>query len=313
MNNMRQANLSGVDLNLLVAFDAMLRTRSVTAAAREIGLSQPAMSRALGRIRDLFDDALFIRSRHAMVPTPRALELASRVATSLEAIRRTLEPPADFDPRTARRRFVIGAVDTTQTVIMPRLLEHMGHVSPHIEVSTAPIRSTEETLEQLASGERDIAVGRFESPPDGIRAVPLYRDRIVCLVRRDHPRIRARLTMKRYLAEAHIAAESASPVERPFTIESILAAQGLSRRVACTVQNLAMAPLIVARTDLIATAPEVTIRPFAEGLGLRIFDPPFSASSFELQLTWHERNDRDGGHRWLRESMLTLFSDQRDG
>jgi len=304
---MHRTHLSGVDLNLLITLDALLRERSVTRAATEVGLSQPAMSRSLSRLRALFQDPLLVRAGHAMVPTPRALELAEPLGASLEAIRRTLEPPGQFNPSTAERSFLISAVDTTQAVVLPPLLDHMSRDAPGVEVTTAPLRTAPETFAQLASGERDLAVGRFESPPDGIRTARLYRDAIVCLVRKDHPRVRSRLTMKRYLAESHLAAQSFVPVERPFTIESLLAEQGLARRVVCTVENLAIAPLVVARTDLICTAPGQTIAPFSEGLGVRALAPPFDAPGFELQIAWHERNDGDGGHQWLRDTLGELF------
>jgi len=304
---MRPTHLSGVDLNLLVALDALLRERSVTRAAAEIGLSQPAMSRVLARLRDLFDDPILVRTGHSMVPTPRALEIAAPLGSSLEAIRRTLEPPGEFDPRNARREFILSAVDTTQAYVLPRLLEHLGEDAPGVEVTTGPLRSTGEAFAKLASGDCDLGIGRFESTPDGIRSEVLYHDEIVCLVRKGHPRVRGKLNMKRYLAESHLAAESVSLVERPFTIESLLAEQGLARRVACTVENLAMAPFVVARTDLICSAPGRTISPFADGLGLRILAPPFEAPGFDLHLAWHERNDRDPGHTWLRATILGLF------
>ncbi len=311
MISMRKEHLGGIDLNLLVALDALLRECSVTRAAAQVGLSQPAMSRALARLRDLFDDPILVRSGHRMVPTPRALAAAVPLGNSLEAIRRTLEPPGEFDPLSAQRAFVICALDTTQVVLLPRLLDHIGMAAPGVEVSTRPLHSAGETFGQLASGHRDLAIGRFESPPDGIRLALLYRDRIVCLVRVGHPRVRGRLTLKRYLAEAHLAAESVTPVERPFTVDGLLAQQGHTRRVACTVENLAIAPLVVARTDLICSAPARTIAPFSEGLGVRMLTPPFPAPGFDLHLAWHERSQNDAGHTWLRESVLRLFARER--
>jgi DNA-binding transcriptional LysR family regulator len=115
--------------------------------------------------------------------------------------------------------------------------------------------------------------------------------------------------MERYLAESHLAPELVTPLERPFTIEELLAEQGLERRVVCTVENLAMAPFVVARTDLLCTSPGRTILPFAKGLGLRILDPPFDAPGFDLHLVWHERSERDTGHAWLRQLVLDLHAD----
>jgi len=305
---MHQTHLSSIDLNLLVALESLLRHRSVTDAANEVGLSQPAMSRALGRLRELFDDPLLLRAGQSMMPTPRAIELEAPLDACLAAIRKTLEPAEAFEPRHAKRSFRIAAVDTTQTVILPEILRMLVNDAPQVEVSTAPILSTQGTFDQLASGERDFAVGRFESPPDAVVCDVLYWDEIVCLVRQEHPRIRDALSMERYLAESHLAAESRLSIESPFTIEALLAAEGMTRHVACKVENLAMAPFIVARTDLIATAPGRTIRPFAEGLNLRILPPPFRAPGFPLQLAWHRRNEDDGGHRWMRERIIEIFA-----
>ncbi len=308
MKRMRQTHLSAVDLNLLVAFEALMREQSVSRAAQEMGLSQPAMSRTLSRLRDLFEDPLLVRMGHRMVATPKALDLVAPVNTALAAVRRTLEPAEAFDPATARREFRICAFDTTQAVVLPRLLARLAGDAPGVDVVTAPLHSNPETFRQLAADQRDLAIGRFETVPEGVRCAPLYRDRIVCLAREGHPRVRSRLTLKRYLAEAHLAPESESSVDRPFTIDALLAKEGLTRRVVCTVENLAMAPFVVARSDLLCTAPGETIAPFARGLGLRVFEPPFDAPSFDLQLAWHERSERDEGHAWLRQALLDLFA-----
>jgi len=301
-------HLSNIDLNLLVAFDELVRRRSVTLAGRALGLSQPAMSRTLGRLRDLFEDPLLTRAGQEMVPTARALELAEPVRRSLDAVRHALEPPGEFDPETSERDFVVSAVDTTLTVVLPRLLDSLSSRAPGINVTTTPLRSSAEVLGQIASGERDLAIGRFEALPAGFRHERLLSDRIVCLARRDHPRIRDALTLEAYLGELHIAPEATSAVERPFTIESLLARQGLSRRVACTMENLAMAPFVVSRTDLLCTAPRETILPFAAGLELRTLEPPFETPSFDLGVIWHERAEGDRGHRWFCELLQSLFA-----
>lgn len=306
---MREVNLSAVDLNLLVALEALLREGSVSGAARAVGLSQPAMSRALGRLRDVFEDPLLVRSGHAMVATPRARGLVEPLSEALEAVRRTLAPPGGFDPATASRDFVVGAIDTTQAVVLAPLLARIERDAPGVRLVTAPLRSADETFVQLAGGERDLAIGRFEHLPTGLRRARVYTDEIVCLVREDHPRIGERLTMRRYLAESHLAAESSSPVERPFTIEGLLAERGLSRRVVGRVDNLAIAPFVVSGSDLVCTAPGRTIAPFARGLGLRMLAPPFAAPSFDLHLVWHARSDGDPGNRWLRDTIRSLFDE----
>ncbi len=263
---MLEVNISAVDLNLLVALDALLREKNVSRAA-------------------------LVRAGHGMVPTPRAVGLGEPLATALQAIRRTLEPDAPFDPATAQRAFRVGATDTTLAVVLPALLARLGSEAPGIVLGTAPLRSSTDCFERLVSAEWDLAIGRFHAAPDSVLRSPLFSDEIVCLARADHPRIRERLTLEAYLAEAHLSVESGAPGDQPFTIEAVLGGRGLARRVVSRLENLAMAPLVVARTDLLCTAPRRTIEPFAEGLGLRMLPPPFQTPAFEIELAWHASAD----------------------
>ena len=307
MLDMRQTHLSGVDLNLLVALEALLAEQNVTRAASLVGLSQPAMSRALGRLRDLLDDPILVRAGQSMVPTARALATREPLRRALEAVRRTLEPAAHFDPRTTTRSFALSCLDTTQVVLLPQLIPLLGREAPGLDLVTRPMASPRETLQQLSLGDLDLTIGSFAAPLPGVRSERLYTDRLICLVRRGHPRIRRRLTLERYLSEAHVSGETVSRAELPFTIEAILEALGHERRVACTVANLAMAPFVVSTTDLVCTAVEQSIAPFVSGLGLRALAPPFAVPELEIRLFWHERSENDAGHRWLREALLTLF------
>jgi DNA-binding transcriptional LysR family regulator len=304
---MRFENLSTVDLNLLVALDALLDERNVSRAALRVGLSQPAMSRTLARLRDLLEDPVLVRSGREMVPTARALEARAPLHQALDAIRRTLEPTSGFEPARSSRSFSLSCIDTTQVVVLPRLLDHLTRHSPGISVETRPTTSAGDTFRSLATGELDLAIGRFDGAPTGIRQQALYTDRLVCLVRRDHPRIKRRISMSQYLKEAHLAAEPVARADMPFTVESLLEKQGLSRRVAAKVSNHAIAPLIVSQTDLVCTALERMIAPFAKGLGLRVMKPPIELGELELQLIWHERVHQDPAHGWLRDTLLELF------
>ncbi len=300
---MLETNITNVDLNLLVALDALLREQNVSRAARAVGLSQPAMSRALGRLRDLFDDPLLVRAGHGMMPTPRAVGLVEPLASALHAIRRTLEPEEPFDPATARRSFRLAATDTTLAVVLPALLERLGSEAPEVVLRTAPLRSSADCFDRLFAADWDLAIGRFDAAPDGIKRAPLFSDQIVCLARIGHPRIEEELTLDGYLEEAHLSIEAGLAGDQPFTIEDVLRSQGLERRVVSRLENLAMAPFVVARTDLICTAPRRTIEPFASGMGLRILEPPFETPAFELELAWHASVEADPANTWLRESI----------
>ena len=304
---MRQTNLAALDLNLLVALDAMLREGSVSRAARECGLSQPAMSRALARLRDLLDDPLLVRAGQRMVPTARAKQLQRPLEQALEAVRNALDASLEFDPATTSRSFALGSLDTTQLVVLPRLLEALSASAPNVRIATHGFFDTPEVVARLESGELDAAVGRFEALPPAIRSLPLFRERMVCLARRGHPRVGRRLTLRSYLAEAHVSAETVARPELPFTIESLLGERGHSRRVVATISNIALAPFIVSRTDLLCTAPARSIAPFCENLGVRMLRPPFETPVFEMDLIWHDRVADDPGHRWLRDTLARLF------
>jgi DNA-binding transcriptional LysR family regulator len=309
---MHYENLASVDLNLLVAFDALLAERNVSRAAARIGISQPAMSRALARLRELLDDPVLVRTGREMVPTTRALASRAPLHQALDAVRRTLEPSADFEPTRSTRSFSVACIDTTAVIVLPPLLDFLSRETPGISLDVRPLLTAGDTFRSLAGGELDLAIGRIELPPAGIHRSPLYADRVVCLVRKDHPRIRGRMTLEQYLAEAHVAAEPMARADLPFTVETLLGRRGLTRRVAAKVANHAIAPLIVCQTDLVCTATERMIAPFASGLKLRALAPPIEFEDLGLHLVWHERVQRDPAHRWLREKIQGLFPSDRD-
>lgn len=308
---MRVENLSAIDLNLLVALDALLAERSVTRAAARVGLSQPAMSRALSRLRDLLDDPVLVRSGREMVPTSRALEASVPLHRALDAVRRVVEPSPGFAPAESTRSFSLSCIDTTQVIVLPHLIETLAGDAPRVSLETRSHASSADAFRSLGAGELDLAIGSFERVPTGIRQVPLYTDRVVCLARRGHPRVGSRITLEQYASEAHLAAEPVARADLPLTVEALLAKHGLTRRIAVKVTNHAIAPLIVSRTDLLCTATERMIRPFAAALSLRVLKLPIEFGELELQLIWHDRLHRDAAHRWLREEILGPFRDGR--
>jgi DNA-binding transcriptional LysR family regulator len=306
-------NLSAVDLNLLVALDALLAERNVSRAAQRVGLSQPAMSRALARLRDLLDDPILLRSGREMVPTARALGARAPLHQALDGVRRVLEPASEFEPAESTRGFSLSCIDTTQVIVLPRLVEALSRESPGIRVDVRPLPSSGDVFRSLGSGELDLAIGRFDSTPRNIQRTPLYRDRVVCLLRKGHPRIRNRISLSQYVAEAHLAAEPVVRADLPTTVDALLEQRGLSRRIALKVSNHAIAPLIVSQTDLVCTATERMIAPFATGLKLQSLKLPVEFGELELELCWHDRVHDDPAHRWLRGKILQLFGAKRGG
>lgn len=302
-------NLGSIDLNLLVALDVLLEERSVTRAGQRIGLSQPAMSSVLGRLRQVLDDPVLVRTSQGMVPTPRASELIGPVRKALADLEGALSADRGFDPSKAERAFRITALDHTSVVLLPRLARLLAREAPGIRLDLAPFgESTEADLE---SGTNDaaIVVGHRHGRGPGFHRAELYDDNFDCLVRRNHPAVNRRLTLKRYLELGHVLASPRG--RRGGLVDRALASKGLSRRVHVIVPHFSAAPFIVAETDLIATLPRGIARPFAKMLDLRVFQPPIEFEGGPWFLLWHARTLHDPAQRWLRERILEISRDLR--
>ncbi|HKX46113.1 MAG TPA: LysR family transcriptional regulator, partial [Planctomycetota bacterium] len=265
-------NLRSVDLNLLVALDALVAERSVTRAGRRLGLSQPAVSNALRRLRETLDDPVLVRTSGGMVPTPRASELIVPVRALLAQIESVLVSEPRFDPTRDERVFRIAAVDHAWVVLVPPLAQRLVHEAPGIRVDFVPFSDT--TEQALESGELDAAVlvGGTPGRRPGFRRAELYDDHFDCLVRSAHPRIGRQLDLETYLREGHVLASPRS--RRGGIVDRALQAQGVARRVHVIVPHFVAAPFVVAETDLVATLPRGVARPFAKMLGLRVLPPP---------------------------------------
>src|SRR5262249_47428367 len=187
-------NLASIDLNLLVAFEALLAERNVSRAAQRVGLAQPSMSHALTRLRVLFGDELFVRTPREMKPTPRALDLAAPIADALEQVRRAFEPTSTFDPRASDRRFRVAGSQYVDFVLGVLLVPMLMRAAPRA-CFEALHKDETEAIQLLDTGVIDLAIGRFTDAPKRLRAAPLYEERWVCIARRDHPGLRDGLTL----------------------------------------------------------------------------------------------------------------------
>jgi DNA-binding transcriptional LysR family regulator len=296
-------NLRSADLNLLVMLDVLVRERSVTRAGERMGLSQPAMSNALGRLRRLLDDPVLVRTSKGMVPTRRVAELIGPVRKALAELETVLEPEASFEPSESERIFRVAAFDHAFVVLVPHLVERLARQAPGVRLDLLPFADS--TVEDLESGGIDAAIlpGRSHGGT-GFRREELYDDNFDCLVRRDHPRVGRRLTLKRYLELGHVLASPRA--RRGGVVEQALQKRGLARRVHVIVPQFAVAPFVVASTDLVATIPRGVARPFAEMLDLRILPLPFAIDAGPWFLFWHERALHDSAHTWLRKQILDL-------
>jgi DNA-binding transcriptional LysR family regulator len=297
-------SLSAVDLNLLVVLDAILTEGNVTRAAERVGMTQPAMSQALARLRRLFDDPLFVRTPRGMIATARASELAAPVRRALGEIDRALASSPSFDPRTARRAFTLATLDHGELVILLPLLQRLAAEAPGIDLRVRPLRFAD-LEEELESGAVDLAIGVL-APGDepSLNGQKLFREHFVCMVRADHPEVGATLSLAEYVALDHALV---SPRGRPGSlVDAELAKRGLERRVALVVPHFAVAPMIVARSDLVLTVPERIAHAFAAMLPLRTVPPPLELPGFDVVQLWHERRQQDRPHTWLRGLVLSV-------
>src|SRR5262245_26790858 len=296
-------NLRAVDLNLLVALDALLTERHVSRAAVRIGLSQPAMSSALSRIRALFRDDILVRTPHGMEPTPRALELAGTVRSVLRQVERTFERESDFDPGKLSLLFRLRMSDVIGFLFLPGMIAALEEAAPNValEVSHLP---PSETLDALDSDRIDLAVSMGLQHGGAIREYPLLKDRMMCLVREGHP-LQMKNDLDAFLAHRHLRI-AMSPTDSRF-VDNVLASLGRSRNVAINIPHWLLAPTLVQVSNLVAVMPGRLARSVTLGTkGLAIVRLPFATESFDWTIYWHRRHDKRAAHLWIRDLIATV-------
>lgn len=295
-------NARELDLNLLRVFDAVLRGRGVTAAAVRLGLTQPAVSNALARLRQAFGDALFVRSSQGMEPTPFARELAEPVRQALALLESALAHGPGFEPATSTRAFRFYMSDLGQTEFLPPLVERLRRVAPGVRLEAVAVE-LEDIGEGLAVGTLDLAMGFLPALGPPLQRRALFRDPYVCLLRAGHP-INI-LTRKRFLEASH-ALVSYRGGHR--VVEEAFERAGLARRVVLRVPHFTVVPMVLERTDLILTLPARVARVYEASGKFKSLAPPLAIAPAEVALHWHERFDADPGNRWLREQLVGLFA-----
>lgn len=300
MNHMHEVHLGGIDLNLLVALDALLAERSVTRAALRIGLSQSAMSHALARIRELLGDAVLVRTAEGMVPTARAERIGPAVRRALAEISSALAGDAPFDPATSRRTFTLAAADYAQMALLPPLLARLAKIAPGVDLW---VKSVPEDLGIALAGDVDLVItpARSRDTAAGIAHERLFDERFVCVVRRGHPAAKKRMTLDRFVALPH--ALVAPMGTRASFVDDALAALGKQRRIACAVPHFLVAPHLIASSDMVLTLGERVARSFAAQLDLVLLTPPLELGGITVSQIWHERSAGDPGHAWLRSLL----------
>ena len=297
-------NVRDVDLNLLRVFDAVLREGGVTPAASLLGLTQPAVSNALARLRKLFGDALFVRTPSGMEPTPFARELAEPVRQALALLEAALAHGPGFDPASAARAFRFYMSDVGQIEFLPPLVERVQREAPGVRLEAVAL-DVDDIGAALAAGGLDLAIGFLPGLGPPVRRRSLFRDPYVCLMRADHP-IRS-LTKKRFLDASHALVTYRGGHR---VIEEALERAGLARKIALRVPHFTVVPMVLESTDLILTLPRRVARVFERRGAFKSLPPPLAIPPAEVAVHWHERFEGDPGNRWLRERVIELFAER---
>lgn len=298
-----------LDANLVLALHALLRERSVSRAAARMGLGQPAMSHALKRLRERFDDPLLVRGDGRLMQlTPRALELADLAQQGVDAVARVFAAPAPFDPATCARRFRIAASDASNVNLLPGLLARLAQQAPLVDLEL-PV-SGPSVAAALEEGRLDLGIGRWDLAPLGLRRRTLFHERLVTVARAEHPQVGATLDLPTYLALSHILV--APRGSRHGVVDDALAQLGHQRRIAVVLQSFVAAMVVASASDLLVTLPARVVSRLHTQLSLRVLTPPLPLPTVELHLVWHERDHYDPAHRWLRGLVASVLQADDD-
>lgn len=307
-----EADLRNVDLNLLRVFDVLYRTRSTTRAAEALHLTQPSVSNSLKRLREMFDDVLFVKTADGMQPTPRADGIAGLIDEGFASLRLALQAGTSFDPAKATRTFRLYMSDIGQSVFLPALVAHLQDVAPGVRIVTVdpPLDAAQQMMKL---GHIDLAIGLFRGLHADFLQQRLFREAYAVLMRKDHPAIGAKLSAKQFFAADHVVYVPAAGSHARFEEElnSLAAKNGKTRRVALQLAHSTGLERIVSSTELLACVPSSLARALAARGAVRAVPLPFDIAPLDISQFWHERFQRDDGHHWLRSVVYKLFHDDR--
>ncbi|MFP7605927.1 LysR family transcriptional regulator [Serratia quinivorans] len=302
-------NLSNVDLNLLVVFEALYQTRNVTVAGQRLNRAQPSVSNALARLRTLFDDPLFVRSGGGMLPTARAHQLMLQIQPVLEQIHQALTPPTRFDPATAsQRRFRLAAGDYADITLLPTIISRLRQAAPGIDIRVSRLdRRT--VVQQLERGEIDVALGGHIEVPEGMLVQPLFNESFTCIASRHHPQIAAESwSLQQYIGLPHALYAPSDDGSARGIIDQRLTEMGLARRVAATFSHIVALPAVVADSDLIATLATSVARQFADPSRIQFLPLPseLAMPAFPIECVAGRQVKRDPALAWLCDTLSQL-------
>lgn len=288
-----------LDLTQLVYLDVLLKERHVTRAAQRLGISQPALSATLARLRSLFQDELLVRTPRGMALTPRAETIAQSLTGILMSIERLVAAATDFDPASSRRTFTLIGSDLIEWLALPRLMARLAEVAPDMQVAYRP--SNPKNLEPLmAAGEIDLAIGFVPDISERLMKATVFSDVFVCIARRDHPLIDGGVSLEQFSRVGHVQVLPRDATMYSAPVDEALTAADIVRVVRLWQPSFLPIPYVVAATDLISTVPKRLADRFAGPLGLQVVTPPIELPEITFSLYWHPRSHKDPAHVWLR-------------
>lgn len=297
----------GVDIELrwLTIFDEIYKTGSVTQAAENLELSQPSVSLGLAKLRKYFNDPLFVRTSRGMEPTPHAAELIGPIRQALTLLHTAVRHRVVFDAARSERTFRIAMTDISQVILLPQLMNHLKQVAPALRIEVMHIGAG--IAAELEAGAADLAIGFIPQLEAGFYQQQLFRQQLLCVVRRDHPRIGDTLTLERFVAEAHIVVSLSGTGH--WIVDKVLEDRQIHRRIVLRVPSFLGIGRLVASTDLIVIVPGRFAQLLEQSEAVKALTPPIELPAFAVKQHWHERYHHDEGNRWLRATVSELFAD----
>ena len=294
-------NLSDKDLNLFVVFDVIYTERNLTKAGEVLGITQPAVSNALSRLRKNFNDDLFVRTSKGMMPTPVAENMVNDVRQALDLIRNSISESESFNPKTANATFRISIGDTSEYRLLPELIKHISKSAPGVDVQSY-LTPRHETPKELAAGNIDFAIDPPIHTDPSLNHEKIYEDQYVLVINKKHPfSKKKKITLDDYLSLSHIHISKDQQVLGH--VDTALNELGLTRRIALRAQHFLVAPYILETSELAIT----TIKSFTKGRDFKILPLPFEVNPLVLHLYWHSNKDQDPSNKWMRELILSTY------
>jgi DNA-binding transcriptional LysR family regulator len=301
-------DISRLDLNLLRVFHHLLQQGRVSAVAPLLGMSQPAVSSALGRLRTALGDDLFLRTQNGMAPTPYALQLAEPVALALETLQQALNVRAAFDPAYSTRRFTVAMSDVGEMYFLPVLMKTLADKAPGVTVQVVSV-SAPSLKEDMASGRIDLAMGLLPQLQAGYFQQALFHQNYICLMRKSHPlAAKKTLSLQAFTSAKHVRVVAAGTGHG--RVDAALKKQNLQRNVPLTVPHYVALGAVLQHSDLIATVPQRFAERILKPFELTLRDLPLAVDESSIHQFWHGRLHRDPGHQWLRQCLSDLFGDK---